>query len=91
MFRCPTCVSVLVDPTVRRCAVCGENFRRRPPTVLGADRRGKDKLTSWDIRSNAEISRLYGYETRLATEPVADVAKEQRRDSSGRTAAADHG
>jgi hypothetical protein len=71
--------------------VCGENFRRRPPAVIGADRRGKDKLTSWDIRGSAQASRLYGQETRLATEPDVDLPKEQRRDNSGRAAAAEHG
>ena len=87
MYRCPTCVSIVVDPTARRCTVCGENFKRRPPTVLGSDRRGKDKLTSWDIRANAEASRRYGQEIDLATEPSIDLPQEHLRDSSGRTAA----
>ena len=87
MYRCPTCVSVVMDPSVRRCTVCGENFKRRPPTVLGSDRRGKDKLTSWDIRANAEAARQYGQEADLATKPAIDLPKEHLHDSSGRTAA----
>ncbi len=35
MFRCPTCISVLVEPRARRCETCGQNLRRRPPLVLG--------------------------------------------------------
>ena len=89
MYRCPTCVSIVIDPTVRRCTVCGENFKRRPPKVLGLDRRGKDKMTSWDIRANAEASHLYGQEAMLATKPRVDLPKEHLRDSSGRTAAAE--
>jgi predicted nucleic acid-binding Zn-ribbon protein len=88
MYRCPTCVSVLTDHKVRRCPVCGENFKRRPPAVLGADRRGRDKLTSWDIKAHSEASRLYAQED-VATKPTIDLPKEHLRDSSGRTAAAD--
>ena len=89
MYRCPTCVSLVADPTVRRCRVCGENFRRHPPTVLGADRRGKNKLTTWDIRINAEETRRAVQESSSATRPAIDLTKEHLRDSSGRTAAAD--
>jgi hypothetical protein len=35
MFRCPTCIAVLVEPRTRRCATCGQNLRRRQPLVLG--------------------------------------------------------
>jgi hypothetical protein len=93
MFRCPTCVSLLVDPTVRRCPVCGENFKRHPPQVLGASRRVTDQLTSFDIRANAEASKLYGQASDLATvpEPDLDLPQEHLRDSSGRTAGADRG
>ena len=91
MFRCPTCVSVLSDVTVRRCPVCGENFRRHPPKVIGADRRGIDKLTPWDIRMNADASKLSWRDAKPATKPVIDLPKEHLRDSSGRTAAADRG
>ena len=89
MYRCPTCVSVLTDHKVRRCPVCGENFKRRPPAVLGADRRGRDKLTSWDIQVTWEAGRFYGQETELARKPEIDLTKEHLRDSSGRTAAHD--
>jgi hypothetical protein len=67
--------------------VCGENFKRRPPKVLGADRRGRDKLTTWDIKVTSEASRFYGQETELESKPVLDLTKEHLRDSSGRTAA----
>ncbi|MDQ1467692.1 MAG: hypothetical protein QOH10_2107 [Actinomycetota bacterium] len=61
MYRCPTCVSLLVDATVRRCPVCGENFRRHPPKVLGADRGAGAKLTTWDMRAQSDASKLsYG-------------------------------
>jgi hypothetical protein len=70
--------------------VCGENFKRHPPAVIGADRRN-NKLTTWDIKANAEASRLYGQETNLTNEPDLDLPAEHRRDSSGRTAAAEAG
>jgi hypothetical protein len=88
MYRCPTCVSVVQDLTVRRCPVCGENFRRRPPAVLGATRRGKGKLTTWDIKASAEASPLYAQDE-PATKPAIDLPKEHLRDRSGRTAAVD--
>jgi predicted nucleic acid-binding Zn-ribbon protein len=89
MYRCPTCVSVVQDLTVRRCPVCGENFRRRPPAVLGATQRGKDKLTTWDMKASADASRLYAQESEPATKPAIDLTKEHLRDKSGRTAAVD--
>jgi hypothetical protein len=76
MYRCQTCVSVVLDTAARRCSVCGENFKRHPPKVLGAERRGSDKLTPWDIRAHA---------------PLLDLPKEHLRDSSGRTAGAERG
>jgi hypothetical protein len=91
MYRCPTCVSIVVDPAVRRCVVCGENFKRHPPAVIGADRRGKDKLTSWDIKATADASRIYGQEQLRDSSPDIDLTKEHQRDSSGRTAAANGG
>jgi hypothetical protein len=91
MYRCRTCVSIVTDVTVRRCPVCGENFKRHPPAVIGAVGRYKNKLTSFDIRANAEASRLYGQDTALVAEPDIDLTKEHQRDSSGRTAAAEHG
>lgn len=36
MFRCPTCIAVLPDPRAHRCAVCGQNLRRRRPRLLGS-------------------------------------------------------
>lgn len=91
MYRCPTCVSILTDVTVRRCPVCGENLKRHPPAVIGAGSRVRDKLTSWDIRANADASRTYAQEDDLAHEPDLDLTREHLRDSSGRTAAADRG
>jgi hypothetical protein len=89
MYRCPACVSIVVDPTVRRCAVCGENFKRHPPAVIGAGLRTTDQLTSWDIKANADASRLYGNEELIR--PDIDLVEEHPRDSSGRTAAAEKG
>jgi hypothetical protein len=89
MYRCPTCVSIVVDPTVRRCAVCGENFKRHRPEIIGLRGRSTDKLTSWDIKANADASKIYGQET--GTAAVLDLAREHLRDSSGRTAGAERG
>ena len=89
MYRCPTCVSVVPDPTVRRCAVCGANFKRHRPEILGLKRRGADKLTSWDIKANADANRLYGQES--DTTAVIDLPNEHLRDSSGRTTGAKRG
>jgi len=91
MYRCPTCVSLLVDITVRRCPVCGENLKRHPPAVLGADRRGRDKVTSWDVKAGADANRWYAQDDRLVPEPDIDLPKEHLRDSAGRTAAVDRG
>ena len=38
-FRCPTCIGVLPDAHVRRCAACGQALRRRHPRVLGDEHR----------------------------------------------------
>ena len=38
-FRCPTCLGVLHDAQVRRCAACGQNLRRKKPKVLGGEHR----------------------------------------------------
>ena len=91
MYRCPTCVSILSDVTVRRCPVCGENLKRHKPTVLGADRRGKDKLTTWDINVSAQASRLYVQHHDAATKPDVDLPKEHLRDIAGRTTATHRG
>jgi hypothetical protein len=89
MYRCPTCVSVLVDATVRRCPVCGENLKRHRPTIIGLARRTTNKQTSWDIAATAEASRFYAQETK--TEPDINLPKEHLRDSSGRTAGGRYG
>ena len=89
MYRCPTYVSVVPDATVRRCPVCGENFKRHRPEIIGLKGRSTDKLTSWDIKANAEASRIYGQESDTA--PVIDLPNEHLRDSSGRTAGAERG
>jgi hypothetical protein len=39
MYRCPTCIAVLVEPRSRRCETCGQNLRRRHPFVLGESER----------------------------------------------------
>jgi hypothetical protein len=91
MYRCPTCVSILVDATVRRCPVCGENLKRHRPTIIGMDRRLKGKVTSWDVRANAEASKIYGRESTPDAKPDLDLPNEHLRDSSGRTAGAERG
>jgi hypothetical protein len=89
MYRCPTCVSIIADPTVRRCPVCSENFKRRRPEIIGLKQRGADKMTSWDLRANAEANRIYGQESDIT--PDIDLPTEHLRDSSGRTAGAERG
>ena len=49
MLRCPTCVTIVRDLTVRRCPVCNENFKRHPPKIIGTDRRMSASTSSWDI------------------------------------------
>ena len=83
MYRCPTCVSVLTDATVRRCPVCRQSFKRTKPTIIGLQGRCKDQLTSWDLRATIDAGRMYGQDEHL------DLPAEHLRDISGRTAAAD--
>jgi hypothetical protein len=59
MYRCPTCVTIVSDLTVRRCPVCNENFKRHPPKIIGADKRMSASTSTWDRRAHAEASR-YG-------------------------------
>jgi hypothetical protein len=89
MYRCPSCVSIVVDPTVRRCTVCGTSFKRHPPEIIGLRARSDDKMTSWDIRANVDASKIYGHETDGTA--VIDLPNEHLRDSSGRTAGAERG
>jgi hypothetical protein len=79
----------LTDVQVRRCPVCGENLKRHPPRVIGAGKRLRDKVTSWDILASSEASRMYAQGDRVLDEPDIDLPSEHLRDSSGRTAAAD--
>jgi len=87
MYRCPTCVSLLVDPTVNRCPTCHTNLKRHKPVVLGGRGGGGERVTSWNMRVDAEASKTYAY----APEVDIDLPTEHRRDSSGRTAAAEDG
>jgi len=88
MYRCPTCVSLLVDPKVNRCPTCNANLKRHKPMVLGArGAGGGERVTSWNMRADAEASKTYAY----APEVDIDLPEEHRRDRSGRTAAADNG
>lgn len=91
MYRCPTCISLVFDATVRRCPVCNENFKRHKPVILGADRRGRDMLTSWDIRAHADASKLFAEKAVRNDAVDVDLPREHRRDISGRTAAAEQG
>ena len=36
-LRCPTCLTILVDGSVKRCPACGSRIRGKGPLVLGAD------------------------------------------------------
>ena len=71
--------------------MCGVNFKRHPPSVIGADRRGREKLTSWDLKANADANKIYGNDQRSAAVADIDLVEEHRRDRSGRTAAGDRG
>lgn len=88
MLRCPSCVTIITDTTVRRCPVCRENFKRHPPKVLGADRRMSASTSSWDLRAHAEAGKL---KTRSGNGADIDLGWEHLREHSGRTAAVDHG
>jgi len=88
MYRCPTCVSILSDLTVRRCPVCGENFKRHPPHVIGSAGRLRDAVTSWDVHAQADASKVFSNQRGA---PDIDLPKEHERDSSGRTAAVEQG
>ena len=63
-FRCPTCVSLLVDPTVRRCPSCHTKLRKRraKPIILGESSRLDNKLTPFDV---AMRSRMESERTRI--------------------------
>jgi hypothetical protein len=91
MYRCPTCVSLLSDATVRRCPVCNENFKRHEPVILGADRRGSTMMTSWDIRARADASKILAEKAARNAAVDVDLPREHLRDNSGRTAAAERG
>ena len=60
MYRCPTCVTIVSDLTVRRCPVCNENFKRRPPKILGADRRMAAGASTWELRAHVDAAKLDG-------------------------------
>ena len=91
MYRCPTCISLLHDITVRRCPVCHENLKKRKPMILGADRRGRNLVTSWDIRASADASKIDAQTPGRRPAVDIDLPREHRRDRSGRTAAAERG
>jgi hypothetical protein len=57
MYRCPTCVTIVTDLTVRRCPVCNANFKRRPPKIIGTERRISASTSSWDRRAQAEAGK----------------------------------
>lgn len=56
IWRCPTCVMVLRDESVKRCPMCRENLRRHKPIVVGGDRVGDWlRRTPWERHTKAEI------------------------------------
>jgi hypothetical protein len=58
MYRCPTCVSIVTDVTVRRCPVCNESFKRHPPRVLGTERRQSAGMSTMELRAHIEAGKL---------------------------------
>ena len=72
-FRCPTCVSVLVDPTVRRCPSCHTKLRKRraKPIILGESSRLDNKLTPFDVAMRA---RMESERTRIGIAVARDAA-----------------
>jgi hypothetical protein len=38
LFRCPTCLSILVEPDAQRCPVCRQRLQRQAPIVLTSER-----------------------------------------------------
>jgi hypothetical protein len=41
LFRCPTCLSILVEPDAQRCPVCRQRLQKRAPIVLSGERIGE--------------------------------------------------
>ena len=33
LFRCPTCLGILADPSAEKCMACGQRLGRKPPIV----------------------------------------------------------
>jgi len=36
LFRCPTCLGILAEPSVEKCPSCGQRFGKKAPIVLDA-------------------------------------------------------
>ena len=36
LFRCPTCLGILADPSAEKCSSCGQRLDRKAPIVLDA-------------------------------------------------------
>ncbi|GIU89082.1 MAG: hypothetical protein KatS3mg010_0181 [Acidimicrobiia bacterium] len=51
MYRCPTCIAALPDPTARRCPMCAQHLRRRRPRVLGEEHRVGARMLPIDPRA----------------------------------------
>ncbi len=55
MFRCPTCITVLPDPSARRCQICRQRIRRSGPRILGEEYRIGVKLLPIDRALNERL------------------------------------
>jgi hypothetical protein len=63
MFRCPTCVAILMDATVSRCPSCGTNLRRHRPVELGQANRVTTRMSAVEhaaLESRAHAARTTG-------------------------------
>lgn len=67
MYRCPTCIAALPDPTSRRCPMCAQHLRRRRPRVLGEEHRIGARMLPID---RALVDRLRRRTASLAPVPA---------------------
>lgn len=71
MYRCPTCIAALPDPTSRRCPMCAQHLRRRRPRVLGEEHRIGARVLPID---RALVDRLRERTASLAPVPATAAA-----------------
>lgn len=86
MFRCPTCITVLTDPSSRRCQTCRRRLRRRGPRVLGEERRAGARMLPIDRALNERLHAVAGRRDLLRGDPWAGrfrVAEPARPGATG--------